>query len=346
MSSKMKAVVYLGKNRLAVQDTPVPEIGEEEALVKVMCAGICGTDLHIHAGKHPRAKPPLIMGHEFSGVVAAINTRRRPELAVGARVVGEPLIECGQCAACRSGFGHVCQKLGLYGIDRDGAFAEYVKLPVDTLWPFPDNLSFEEAAMIEPLAMAVHAVRMSPLQVGDAVFVQGAGPIGLLAALVARQAGAGSVTISEREPFRLALAREYGLDAVDACQEDAAAAAMARTRGRGADVVFEAAGAPATIWESPKLCRPRATIMQVSMPKDPIPCDIVGITFRELTIKGVRVYAAYDFERAIALAGGGAVDLSKMMTPPLKLDDAEKAFALAREGKGVMRVLFRISGEG
>lgn len=335
----MRAAVYLGTDRIETQDVPVPQIGEEEALVRVHRTGICGTDLSILAGKHPRAKPPLIMGHELSGEIAELNTRRRDDLEVGDRVVAEPLISCGRCFACQSGFAYVCQRLGLYGIDQDGAFAEYVKLPVDKLFTFPDSLSDGVAALIEPVAVAVHAVRLADIRLGDSVFVQGAGPIGLLTALVACRTGASQVTISEREPFRVNLAREMGLDVVDVNEQDAVAEAFARTRDRGMDVVFECAGSPATSLESPKLCRVRGQIIQVAMPKDPMPADIVGITFRELTIKGVRVYAPFDFERAIRIVADSDIDFTRLLTPPIPLEQAPEAFRKAKEGKGVMRVL-------
>lgn len=342
MRETMKAAIYAGKDALEVREIPVPEIGEGEALVKVKYAGICGTDLSILAGKHPRAKAPLVMGHELSGEIVEVHREGARGFASGDRVVAEPLISCGECFTCKSGYAYVCQRLGLYGIDAPGAFAEYVKLPTDKLFKIPDSVTDFVGALIEPVAVAVHANRMADIKVGDTVFVQGAGPIGLLAALVARTTGASQVLISEIEPFRVSLAREFGLRVVDLNEEDAVEAVNAATQGRGADVVFEAAGAPPSILQSPSLCRVRGQIIQVSMPKDPIPYDIVGMSFKEQTIKGVRVYAPFDFERAIAVVSETEHDLSKLLSDPIPLDRAAEAFAKAKEGKGVMRVVMKV----
>ena len=295
------------------------------------------------AGKHPRAKPPLIMGHEFSGEVAEIGFHSEDSvsagLAPGHPVVAEPLISCGTCFACRSGFAHVCQTLGLYGIDAPGAFAEYIKVPAEKVFPLPEAMDLKQAALIEPLSVAVHAVRLSRLKVGDSVCVLGAGPIGMLIALVARQAGAGKVLISEPTALRLQIAREYGLTTINSRQEDPLKRIEEATGGVGADVVFEAAGAAETVPLAPKLCRVRGQIVQVAMPKDPRNIDIVTFTFREQMMTGVRVYAAYDFQRAIALAE--ELDLSPMASDPVPLERASEAFNVASRGSEVMRVIFR-----
>jgi 2-desacetyl-2-hydroxyethyl bacteriochlorophyllide A dehydrogenase len=338
----MLAAVFMGKEQVEVKEVDVPELGEEEALVKVRFAGICGTDLHIFAGKHPRVKPPLIMGHEFSGEIAKIKTKRRKDLREGARIVAEPLISCGECFACKSGFAHVCERLGLYGIDADGAFAQYVKVAVDKLFKISSRVDFDIAALIEPVAVAVHAVRISSLKVSDIVCVQGAGPIGLLTALVAKLAGPARVVICENQPFRLKLAEEFGLTAIDVNDKDPVDEISKLTGGRGADIVFEAAGFPATVLLAPRLCRVHGELVIVAMPKEPLPVDILSITFKELTIKGVRVYAAYDFERAIQIIANSGLDFSKLLSEPFALTEIMAGIKAAREAKDVMRVLVKI----
>lgn len=340
MNKTMKAAVYLGKGQIETREIPVPSPAEGEALVKVACAGICGSDLSIYAGKHPRAKAPLVMGHEFAGQVVE-TLGDCGGIRPGNRVTAEPVISCGKCYPCRAGFAYVCQNFGLYGIDADGAFAEYVKMPAHMLRKIPDSIPDEIGALIEPVAVAVHSVRLSEVKLGDTVFVQGAGPIGLLVALVAGFSGAEQVLVSEVAPFRVDLARQFGLRVVDLNEEDAVEAANAATQGRGADVVFEAAGAPASILQSPKLCRVRGEIIQVSMPKDPIPVDIVGLTFKELAMKGVRVYAPFDFERAIRIVAESGIDFTPLLSEPYPLERAEEAFCKARDAKDVMRVLLR-----
>lgn len=341
-NKKMKAVVFMGKGQLEIKEVDIPEIGEEEALIKVKFAGICGTDLHILAGKHPRAKAPLIMGHEFSGEIAKIKTKKRIDLKKGDRVVAEPLISCGECFTCKSGSAYVCQNLGFYGIDADGAFAQYVKIAVDRLFKIPSDIGFDIAALIEPIAVAVHAVRISNLKMGDVVCVQGAGPIGLLTALVARLSGPSRVLICEKQPYRINLAKKFALETIDVNGKDPVDEIFKLTGGRGADIVFEAAGFLATVLLSPRICRIHGEIVIVAMPKEPLPMDILSITFRELTIKGVRGYAPYDFEKAIQIVSNSGLDFSELFSEPLPLQEAATAFKMAKEGKDVMRVLFKI----
>jgi len=336
----VRALVYRGKDSVGVEDRPTPELGAEEALIRVHYAGICGSDLSIVAGKHPRAQPGLIMGHEFSGEIVEVRSEARPDLKAGDRVVVEPLISCGVCHACRSGFGYVCQNLGLYGIDAPGAFAEYVTVAADKVYAAPDAISLQAAAMVEPVAVAVHAVRLSSLRVGDSACVLGGGPIGLLTALVVRAAGARRVLLCEKQTARLELARDFGLDTVDASCADPAAEVDRATNGVGADVVFEAAGAPETFMAAPRLCRVRGEVVIIAMPKDPREMDIVGITFRELRLTGVRVYAPFDFERAIRFMADSGYDFTRLQSAPFALDRAEEALRTAREAREVMRVVF------
>jgi threonine dehydrogenase-like Zn-dependent dehydrogenase len=236
----------------------------------------------------------------------------------------------------------VCDRLGLYGIDADGAFAEFVKVAADKAFKIPDGLSDQAAALIEPLAVAVHSVRLSSLKIGDFACVLGGGPVGLLTALTASQVGPRHLLLVERQPYRIGVARQFGLSTFDSSQGDVAEEIQRRTDGRGVDVVFEAAGAPATMLLAPRLCCVRGEIVQISMPKTPREMDIVALTFRELTLKGVRVYDAHDFERAIALASEWSYDLAKLASDPYPLDRAEEAFAVARQGDKALKVIFGV----
>jgi len=305
-------------------------------------AGICGTDLSIVAGQHPRARPGLVMGHEFVGHVEAVGSSVTAELHPGDRVVVEPLISCGACYACRAGFAYVCEHLGLYGIDADGAFAEFIKVTADKTFKIPDSLPDQVAVLIEPLAVAIHAVRLSSLKVGDTACVLGGGPIGLLTALVASQAGLRDLTLVERQPFRIEIAKQLGLETINSDQVDVRKAIRERTGGRGVSVLFEAAGAEATMLLAPRLCCVRGEIVQIAMPKLPRAMDIVALTFHELTLKGIRVYDAHDFERAIALAASWPHDVSRLASAPFSLDQADNAFAAARQGHQALKVVFQI----
>jgi (R,R)-butanediol dehydrogenase/meso-butanediol dehydrogenase/diacetyl reductase len=337
----MKAIVFEGKGQLAYKDVETPRPGKGEVQIKIAYAGICGSDLSIVHGVHPRAKAPLVMGHEFSGTISELG-EGVSGLSLGDRVTAEPLISCGECYSCKMGYSYVCEKLGLWGIDAPGAFADYMIIPAEKIYSLPPGISLQAGAMVEPLAVGVHAVRLSSLQVGDQAVVLGAGPIGLVTALAARESGA-QVFISEVEPFRIKRARSLGFDVIDG-SENVEEAIMTRTLGRGCRVVFECAGAPPTIMIAPKLACVRGEVIQVAMPKTPQAVDIVAHTFKEITMKGVRVYAPFDFEKAVNLAASGKIDLDKILSPPYKPQDHGKAIADAEEGKESMRVMFELAG--
>jgi (R,R)-butanediol dehydrogenase/meso-butanediol dehydrogenase/diacetyl reductase len=338
---RMTALVYAQQGRLEIQQRPVPEPGPGEALVRVRAAGICGTDLSILAGKHPRARPPLVMGHEFAGEVAQLG-EAAAGFAVGDHVTAEPLISCGHCQACRSGYPHVCQNLKLYGIDADGAFAQYVRLPVQKLRRLPASIDLTVGALVEPLSVAVHALRLSAVRLGDTVCVLGGGPIGVLVALVARLHGPRQVLLCELQPFRVRLARSLGLEVIDTAATDAVQAVLERTEGTGADVVFEVAGVSETVVAAHRMCRVRGQVVQVSNPKDLVPTDLLPLSFKELTVVGVRVYAEGDFGRAIEIAGTAGLPLARLQSEPYALEQGEEAFRRARAATDVMRVLFSI----
>ena len=337
---QMDALIYKGKDNVVCEQVPVPEIGPEEVLIQVHYAGICGSDLSIVDGKHPRAQPGLIMGHEFSGTLIELRSEHRNDLQIGDTVVAEPLISCGTCFACQSGSTYVCQSLGLYGIDQPGAFASYIKVPAQKVFKVPENISSKLAVIIEPVAVAVHAVRLSSLKVSDTVCVLGGGPIGLLIALVAKQGGAKRVMICEVQPFRVSLAKEFGLEVINPAKVDLEKEVLQRTQGRGADIVFEAAGAEQTFLIAPKLCRVHGELIMVAMPKVYRPFDIVAFTFKEVVMKGVRVYAPFDFERAIDFVAECPNDLTKLTGGFYPLSQGAQAFEEAKNAKEIMRVVF------
>ena len=177
----MRAAVFLGKEKIEIRDVPIPEIGEDEALVKVAFTGICGTDLHIYKGHLP-VDVPRILGHEISGEVVSVG-RNSHGIREGDRVVVEPNFSCGRCTYCRIGRKNLCKYKVRLGVDIDGGFAEYVKVKADSLWKLDDSISLEEGALVEPLSVAVRAVNRAGLNVGSTVAIIGAGPIGLLTLL-------------------------------------------------------------------------------------------------------------------------------------------------------------------
>jgi threonine dehydrogenase-like Zn-dependent dehydrogenase len=335
----MLAARYLGPNRIEPLQVPVPEVGNEEALIKVEACGFCGSDLGIVSGAHPRAKAPLTLGHEFCGTVELIRSASAT-LNPGDLVAAYPLISCGKCVACRIGAAHVCHKLRLYGIDVDGAMAEYVRLPVSSLLPLPKNMSPLVGAVVEPLAVAVHGFSLASPEKNTRAVVMGAGPIGLLTALVART-GNVSVLISDILPSRLALAKQLGLHAVAAGRE-LKNMVEEITGGNGVDLVFECAGVPSTARDMTDLVRSRGTIVNLGVFKAPVEIDMQAVNFKEIAIIGSRVYTRNDFLKAIELAA--TLPISEIVTHSFSLAEVQNAFDLFRSGLDVCKVLILPNG--
>ncbi len=334
----MKTLEYSGNCSIHLGEKPVPEPASDQVRIKVSYAGICGTDMHIADGQHPRAKGGLVMGHEFSGTIdkAGVDT----DFSVGERVVVEPLISCGSCYSCRSGYPHVCQNLGLYGIDADGAFAEYVVIASDKVYRLPDSIQMVHGALVEPMAVGVHAIRLSNLKSLDTVLVIGGGPIGLFVAIAAKQAGA-DVFISEINPFRNTLLKRLGFKTFDTNSEPSVRDEI--TDGKGFDVVFDAAGGPETLKIANVNVRVKGQVVMVAIPTQDRAVSYVPISFKEISLIGVRVYEYYDFHRAIHMLENLDMDLS-LLYQVYPLESYEEAFASAKGGDDVMRVLFDLEG--
>jgi 2-desacetyl-2-hydroxyethyl bacteriochlorophyllide A dehydrogenase len=337
----MLAARYLGPNRLEPVDVAIGPIGEEEALIRIHACGFCGSDLGVVAGIHPRAKAPLTLGHEFSGTIEKIRTRTT-NLKPGDLVTAYPLISCGHCYVCRTGDPHACRTLRLYGFDEDGAMAQYVRLPVSSLFRLPAGMSPLVGAVIEPLAVAVHGVSCAEIESeARVVAVIGAGPIGLLTALVARARGARRVVISDILPSRIQLAKQFGLEAVNAGAE-IKDLVDSETSGDGADLVFECVGAPDSIREMTGLVRSRGKIVNLGVCKKPVKVDMQAVNFKEITVVGSRVYRRNDFEQAIELAD--SLGIRKIVTHTFPLTEVKAAFDRFQQGNEVCKVLILPNG--
>ena len=316
--------------------------GPGQVQIRVSHCGICGTDLHIFHGKMDhRVKLPQIIGHEMSGTIVAASPDAGPWIA-GDRVTVRPLDHCGQCPACRAGHSHICMNLKFIGIDSPGAMQGLWTVPAHTLHRLPDRLDFRHAAMIEPVSVACHDVRLGEVAAGEFAVVLGGGPIGILIALVAREAGA-RVLIAELNPFRISLAQSLGLDAVDPRGTDLVNLVNERTDGAGADVVFEVSGSPQAAELMTKLPRVRGRIVMVAIHGQPPPVDLFRFFWRELSMTGARVYEPQDFDRAIQLAASGALPLDSLITREVPLDGLEGAFREMESGGEAMKILVRCS---
>lgn len=336
----MKAGVYLGKENIQVQDWPEPNLEAGEVLVRVRYAGICGTDMLIHSGKHPRVVAPRVLGHEIFGSVAEASSQASGAWRPGTRVAIYPLISCGRCAPCVEGDAHVCEKLGLIGIDTDGGMAELVKARADQLFALPGEVTDEQAALVEPLAVAVHVVRTSGFRPGDLTVVMGGGPIGNLIAQVLRASGARSVMIAEVKEFRRHLAERQGFSTFNPAAESARDAMKRLTGEPSADRVFEATGAAAAVREAIDVCRVRGEITWVGLPKTPPEVDILRLVFKEIKTTGARVYRPVDYPVAIALLARRAVDVEVLITDRMKLKDVALGFERMHDADDSLKILF------
>jgi 2-desacetyl-2-hydroxyethyl bacteriochlorophyllide A dehydrogenase len=280
---------------------------------------------------------PQVIGHEMSGAIAAVGdgvTGWSP----GDRVTVRPLDPCGDCPACRAGNSHICQKLRFIGIDAPGAMQALWTVPAHTLHRLPDSLSLEQGALIEPLAVACHDVRLGGVAAGEFVVVLGGGPIGVLIACVARYTGA-RVLVSEVNPFRLKLAAGLGLQVVDPRETDLVELVNRETGDAGADVVFEVSGSPAGAEMMTRLPRTRGRIVVVAIFSEPPGVDLFRFFWRELTLAGARVYEPQDFDKAIAIAASGKLLIDPLITHRVPLDGLESALRRMESGGGVMKIL-------
>jgi 2-desacetyl-2-hydroxyethyl bacteriochlorophyllide A dehydrogenase len=320
-----KGVYYEGDGVFSVREAPVVPPGRGEVRLDVAYCGVCGTDLHIaHGGMDHRVRPPQVIGHEMSGTVAELGADV-DGFRLGDRVVVRPLDARGETPADR-GFSHISRNLRFLGIDTPGAFQSSWTVPAFTLHRLPDDVDLRLAALAEPLAVACHDVRRGEVGEGGTVVVIGGGPIGLLVALVARSEGA-QVVVSEVNAARLELAVELGFEVVDPGTTDVAAAVGTMTAGAGADVVFEVSGSAAGAIAMTELAALRGRIVMVAIHPEPKPVRLFDFFWKELELRGARVYEREDYERAIELLASRTLPLDRLISRVEPLDRLPALFA-------------------
>ena len=339
----MKALVWTGADASEIRDIEKPVIGADEVLLKVRATGVCGTDLTIYKGYFPahRAIAPMALGHEMSGEIAELGSNVSG-CSIGERVVADPLISCGTCYNCRRGLPHICKTLALFGVDGHGSFAEYVKVAADKLYRIPDTLSFEEAALFEPLAVAVHAIRRSRIAAGDTALVVGGGPIGILIAMAAEIAGARTVVVSEIQESRLTLLREYGFQTVNPMKVSDEEIIDTYFEGIGPELAYEVTGT-APGWQACiDLASYRGRIIEVGVPKGKQEIDLRKGNFGELEIIGSRVYEPVDIKTALKIIDENRYDWKKLIST-FPLDKGPDVLTELGSGKtDIMKAIFTL----
>ena len=337
----MKAAVIDKANSLHLKDIAIPELGPGEALIKVNYCSICGSDIHILHGQHPTARFPVVPGHEFVGELVALEGPGGDGFKPGDLVVAQPFFSCGNCEPCAKGRDNVCRSLRFMGAHTNGAFAQYVRVLVRKMYKLPGDVDGKLAALVEPIAVAVHDVRRSNLRVGETALVIGGGAIGLLVALVARHAGAGKVIISEPSAYRRGMAEGMGFETVDPTAADFDARLMRASDNLGFDVVFEASGSRPGVAASTKYAKITGKIMIIGMTREPYPVDLSAVFAKELVLEGVRIHAQYNFIGAVELLKSHALDreFAKIVTDVFPFDRIEDAFAHAQGGGDFMKIV-------
>jgi 2-desacetyl-2-hydroxyethyl bacteriochlorophyllide A dehydrogenase len=338
----MKALVYEGAWQMPLREIESPQPGPEDVIVSVQAVGVCGSDVHGYTGATGRRLPPMVMGHEFGGIVTALG-ERVTRARVGDRVVVQPLITCGQCANCRAGLPNIClNRTGLGMLNVNGAMAEAVRVPQQLLYPMPEGMAWEQAALVEPLAVALRAINQTPLTLMGTVVVIGAGTIGLLTVLAACLRGAGQVIVTDLSPHRLDLARQLGADrVVNVAQEDPAEVVQGLTDGQGAQAVIEAVGIAASVKQSLAVVRTGGHITWIGNSQPVVEVNMQQVVTRELTIRGTYGFNE-EFGRALQAIHTGRLDVMPLIERTAPLEDGPQLFHdLARGTLDVAKVVLR-----
>jgi L-iditol 2-dehydrogenase len=344
----MKAMRLYGPGDFRLDDIPVPEPGPGQVLLQVLCVGVCGSGVHYFLDGgigEDKVTEPFVIGHEFSARVAALG----PGVSgppVGTRVAVEPAIACGTCEFCQEGHPNLCENILFCSTPpTEGALREYMAHPADLVFPIPDSINDKEAAVLEPLGIALHAVRLAKLRPGDTIAILGSGPIGLLTMQVALVSGARAAYVTDLVPERLAMAMQLGAtEALKADEQDPVAWILEQTAGRGVDVAFETAWADETPAQAAEVTRRGGKVIMAGIPRENVALFPAHYCRRKgLTIKYVR-RMKHTYPRAIAMVRDGVLDVQSIVTHHFPLEKAAEAYELAASYKdGVVKAIVQVA---
>lgn len=328
--ANMKALLLSEYNRLDVVDVPMPRPGADEVLIRVEACGICGSDVHGYDGSSGRRIPPIIMGHEAAGTVAAVGPGVH-DLHEGDRVTFDSTIYCGKCEYCLQGEVNLCNNRQVLGVStadfrREGAFAEYVVVPRLVMYPLPEQIPFTQAAMIEPLAVAVHAVSLVPVQPDTTALVVGAGMIGLLVLQVLKAGGCTRVYVTDIDDTRLQLAQQLGATGTINVKTTDAAAELAKASGNaGFDVAFEAVGSTPTVRSAIESVRKGGTVVLIGNVAPSVELPLQVVVSRQITLHGSAASSG-EYPECIDLLARGAIKVDPLITAVAPLEQGQEWF--------------------
>ena len=322
----MKQAVMIRPGEIVFRDVPVPVPGRGQALIRIRRIGVCGSDVHVHHGKHPFTPYPVVQGHEFSGVVESLG-KGVSKLRPGTRVTAAPQEVCGSCGPCRRGDYHICDRLKVRGFQAPGCAQEWFVTEAEKIVPLPASFTFEQGALVEPVAVGVHSVARAGRLAGRNVAVLGAGPIGNLVGQVARAQGA-KVLITDISDFRLDVAARCGLKSVSNAKNESLADASRRVFGKsGFDAAFECAGVEGTLAAAIETIGKGGTIVVVGVFGEHPRVNIGFVQDRELEIVGTLMYQTADFRKAVALMKAGRVITEPLDSKHFDFADYPAAYA-------------------
>lgn len=335
--------IMTNPKEIIFKEVPMPEINDNQVLVKVMKIGVCGSDIHVYHGKHPFTSYPVTQGHEVSGEIVSLG-KDVTGFTIGQKVTIEPQVYCGKCYPCRHGKYNLCEELKVMGFQTTGTASEYFSVDASKVTPIPQDMSFEEGAMIEPLAVAVHGVK----QVGDVtgmnIVVIGAGPIGNLVAQVAKGMGASKVMITDVSDLRLQKAKECGIDVcVNTKNKDFGEAMIEAFGPDKADVIYDCAGNNITMGQAIKYARKGSIIVLVAVFAGMAQVDLAVANDHELDIKSTMMYRHDDYLDAIQLVNDKKVLLKPLISKTFAFKDYKKAYEYIDENRETtMKVIINV----
>jgi len=324
-------------------DVDIPEINDNQVLIKIMRIGICGTDMHVYHGKHPFTPYPVVQGHEVSGRIEKIG-RNVTRLKIGDKVTIQPQMFCGECYPCTHNSYHICDHLKVMGFQTTGMASEYFAADQKKVLKFSDSMSFEHGAMVEPLAVAVHALGRGGGAAGKKILVLGAGPVGNLVGQAAKGMGASEVMITDLSDYRLRLAKDCGIDhCVNVKTQDLGELLMSKFGADRADTILECVGVNSTIEQAILYARKGTDIIVVGVFGDKATVDLSLVQDRELRLIGTLMYQESDFLKAIELIEEGKVRLDPLVTDHFTFREYLKAYEYFEDQKDrVMKIMIEI----
>lgn len=343
MSNLMQAAVLEKWLDIKQREVNLPTVGTDEVLVQVSRAGICGSDVHIFNGDNPIAKAPVIQGHEFMGTIAKLGDGVS-DVALGERVVVQPLVFCDNCPPCRQGIPHVCNNLVVIGVNQDGGFAQYAVVPVDTLFPIGSDMSDEVAVLAEPFSIGYHCCKRGALKSGENTLVVGGGPIGLYSAIVARELGAHDVVISEPIDARRKFADNLGFHTIDPGCPDVLSTLATRTDGEGYQLAIETSGVDAGLDFASQAAAVQGRIVTLGFPsKNYASYNVTRGIVKELSLIGSRVCSRSDFASTLRLLSAlntrSDFNFEALVTKPRTLANVASSIKNVAQGKVCEKIL-------